>query len=75
MNFYVGHVAPLKRARVHRGDCPQCLDGQGQEPLPKDAKGRTAWSKPFATAVEARAYMTKTFAGYKSMALCPACKP
>lgn len=75
MSYFVGHVAPLKRARVHKGTCVQCQDGQGQEPLPKDAKGKTSWSKPFASATEARAYMTKTFAGYKSLGLCPVCQP
>ncbi len=75
MSFYVSHVAPLQRARVHRGACPQCLEGQGQEPLPKNAKGKTEWSKPFATALDARTYMMKTFARYKSLAMCPACQP
>ncbi len=75
MSFYVSHITPIKRARVHKGSCAQCLEGTGSEPLPKNAKGRTEWSKPFASALEARAYMTKTFAGYKSLGLCPACNP
>lgn len=75
MSFYVSHIAPLQRAKVHRAACPQCQDGTAQEILPKGAKGRTEWSKPFATAQEARGYMMKTFAKYKSLGLCPACKP
>ena len=74
MSYYVAHISPLQRARVHKGACPQCLEGQSQEPLP-NAKGRTEWSKPFATAQDARAYMMKTFAKYKSLGMCPACQP
>ena len=75
MTYFVSHVSSLQRARVHKGGCAQCLEGQGSEPLPKNRSGRTEWSKPFATATDARAYMMKTFAKYKSLGMCTMCQP
>jgi len=56
MAFYVSHMTPHKRARIHMGDCGHCRNGQGQENQAKTGSGATGWSPPLQTVAEAEAY-------------------
>ena len=40
MAYYVSHITPHKRARIHDGDCVRCRNGQGQE-------NQQDWQMPF----------------------------
>lgn len=57
MAFYVFHATPMKRARIHLGDCKHCRDGRGQENQHKNLSGATGWDGPYATLQEATAIM------------------
>lgn len=74
MSYFVSHMASVQRARVHKGTCKLCREGQG-ELKPTGPAGDVGWSRAFPNLLEARAYMMKTFAKYKSLGLCPTCKP
>lgn len=76
MNFYVSHMSPIKRARVHKGSCVHCRDGQGQ--INQDRGGKTkptGWSPPFKNVEAAKAYMDAQFPRYTDKGLCKHCKP
>jgi hypothetical protein len=55
--FYVYHSTPMRRARVHFGDCAYCRNGQGMENQDKNGSGATGWDGPFATLEKANAKM------------------
>ena len=74
MSYFVSHMPSVQRARVHKGACKLCREGQG-EANPTGPAGATGWSRPFATLLDARAYMMKTFPKYKSLGMCQTCKP
>ncbi len=75
MAFYVSHMPQIQRARVHQGACPHCLNGQGTEAPQKPGSGKANWSRAFNSLGEARTYMMTTFGKYKSLGMCPTCKP
>jgi hypothetical protein len=75
MSFYVSHMTPHGRARIHKGSCVHCRDGQGQENQEKTDSGATGWSQGFETLSEARAYMEREFPRFKDKGLCSHCKP
>jgi hypothetical protein len=75
MAFYVSHMSPVKRARIHKGSCVHCRDGKGQENQIKNGSGATGWSDPFGTLDEAKAYMGAQFSTYTDTGLCQHCKP
>jgi hypothetical protein len=58
MAFYVFYAKPMRRARIHKGDCKYCRDGQGMENQHKTGSGATGWEGPFAKLEEANACMT-----------------
>src|SRR5437879_1101648 len=53
VSFFVSHMTPHKRARIHKGSCVHCRDGQGQENQEKTGSGATGWSPALATLAEA----------------------
>jgi len=55
--FYVFHATPMRRARVHVGDCLYCRDGRGMENQDKNGSGATGWDGPYSTLHEAEAKM------------------
>jgi hypothetical protein len=57
ISFWVFYAKPHGRARVHRNDCPDCRDGQGQAGQHKTGGGATEWFGPFADKSLARAKM------------------
>lgn len=59
MAYYVYHAKPMRRARIHRGDCKHCRDGQGQENQHKTGSGATGWDGPFRTIQQAQASMRR----------------
>lgn len=75
MAFYVSHMTPHQRARIHKGSCPHCREGQGQENQQKTGSGATGWSAPFATLTEAEAFMKAEFSGFRDTGLCRHCRP
>jgi len=75
MSYYVSHMTPIKRARVHRGSCVHCRDGLGQVGQHRNDSGNTGWSAQFATYSEADAYMRKDFAAFTDVGTCGHCKP
>lgn len=75
MKYYVSHMTPHGRARVHRGDCVHCRDGQGQENQERTGSGATGWSPPFDTLEDAEDYMEREFPGFKDTGFCAHCKP
>jgi hypothetical protein len=75
MNYYVSHMTPIKRARIHKGTCAHCREGQGQENQEKNNSGATGWSRPFVTVSEAEAYMANNFPTFTDTGRCQHCKP
>jgi hypothetical protein len=75
MNYYVSHMTPHKRARIHKGSCVHCREGQGQENQEKSDSGSTGWSQPFGTLADAEAYMERTFPKFTDKGKCQYCKP
>ncbi len=75
MSFYVSHMTPIKRARIHKGSCPHCREGQGQENQEKTNSGHTGWSPPLKTLADAEAFMASQFPTFTDKAKCGHCKP
>jgi hypothetical protein len=75
MSYYVSHMTPMKRARIHKGDCVHCRDGQGQENQEKNNSGATGWSQRFETLAEAEAYMDREFPRFTDKGKCNYCNP
>ncbi len=76
MQYYVSHMTPIKRARVHKGSCPDCRDGQGQANQQKDPQSKhTGWSRAFDTLEEAVTHMKSEFPSFTDTDLCGRCKP
>jgi len=71
-SFYVSHFKPHGRARLHRNDCPDCRDGQGQAGQHKMGVA-TRWFGPFATKSLALAKMASL--NPKHPGECGRCKP
>jgi hypothetical protein len=75
MAFYVSHMTPHKRARIHKGSCVHCNNGLGQKNQAKSDSGATGWSPPQATLAEAEAYMERAFPRFIDKGKCSHCKP
>lgn len=75
MTFYVSHMTPIKRARIHKGSCVHCREGQGQENQEKTGSGATGWSQGFETLSAAEAYMHEAFPRFTDKGKCAHCKP
>jgi hypothetical protein len=75
MAFFVSHMIPVKRARIHKGSCVHCRDGQGQENQQKTGSGATGWSGPFSTLAEAEEFMEREFPRFTDKRKCAHCKP
>jgi cytochrome c len=73
MAFYVSHMTPHRRARIHKGDCVHCRDGRGQENQARTGSGATGWSPPLETVTEAEAYMEREFPRFTNKGKCPYC--
>lgn len=72
-DFYVSFMKPIKRARIHKGECSNCNNGQGQLGQDKTGGGATGWSEALsldAAVVLANHYREK---GYKDVAFCGTC--
>jgi len=75
MAYYVSHMTPHGRARIHKGSCVHCNEGRGQENQARTGSGATGWSPPFATLAEAEGYMQTQFPRFSDKGLCQHCKP
>lgn len=75
MSYYVSHMTPIKRSRIHKGSCVHCRDGQGQENQEKSNSGATGWSPRFDSLAEAEAYMDRAFPKFTDKGKCAHCKP
>jgi hypothetical protein len=75
MNYYVSHMPPISRARIHKGDCPHCREGQGQENQERTNSGVTGWSGPFASLAAAETFMESEFPRFTDKDKCGHCKP
>lgn len=74
MTFYVKVIPPHGRARVHRGECKHCRNGDGQINQDKGT-GPTYWSGPHNTFEDAKGFMENLGPRYKNIGLCPYCRP
>jgi hypothetical protein len=75
MEFYVSHMSPHKRSRVHKAECPDCNHGQGQPGQHKTGSGATGWDGPLPTVAEAENFMNGQFPTYEDKRKCGRCKP
>jgi hypothetical protein len=75
LNYYVSHMTPISRARIHKGDCPHCREGQGQENQERTNSGVTGWFRPFASLAAAEAFMESEFPRFTDKGKCGHCKP
>jgi hypothetical protein len=75
MQFFVSHMSPHKRARIHNASCPDCRNGQGQEGQHRTGSGATGWDGPFATLAEAELFMKERFSHFDDTGKCGRCKP
>lgn len=41
--FYISWMRPIKRSRVHYGDCPHCRNGNGQNGQHRTGSSNTKW--------------------------------
>lgn len=71
--YWVFHAKPHGHARIHRNNCPDCRDGQGQAGQHKTGGGATEWFGPFGDKAAALAMMTGLNA--KDAGDCGRCKP
>jgi hypothetical protein len=76
MAFFVMVNRPMKRARIHAGDCKYCRDGQGQEQ--NKGAGRTCWHPAYPepgyrTVSEAWAFMDALGRRYDDASRCSHC--
>jgi hypothetical protein len=72
MAYFVKVIPPSKRARIHKGSCKHCREGQGQENQDKGS-GPTYWEGGFATLREAQLVMAAL--RYTDTGRCAHCKP
>ena len=75
MGFYVSHMSPHKRARIHKAKCPDCRDGQGQQGQHRTGSGATGWDGPFGTLKQAEDFMASRFPHFTDARKCGRCKP
>ena len=75
MDFYVSHMSPHKRARIHKGSCPDCRHGQGQKGQHRTGSGATGWDGPFPTLTQAEQFLAKRFPHFNDVGKCRRCKP
>lgn len=75
MDYYVSHMTPHKRARVHKGECPDCNHGTGQPGQDKTGSAATGWDGPFPTVAAAKQFMATAFPRFTNTGLCGRCKP
>lgn len=72
-DLWVSWMKPIGRARIHRGSCSNCNDGQGQAGQRKDKREVTGWHGPFdLSAAEAKA-TSLSRAGYQDVEFCGTC--
>jgi len=72
--FYVFVAPPRQRARIHRGSCGFCQNGEGGGQ--GKIEGRTTfWSQAFRSYAAANGYMRGEFSAFKDLGSCPACRP
>lgn len=71
--FWVFHAKPHGRARIHKNNCPDCRDGQGQAGQHKTGGGATEWLGPFSSKSIASLKMSGLNA--KDLGDCGRCKP
>jgi hypothetical protein len=75
MSYWVSWMAPIKRARLHKANCPHCRNGEGQKNQDRNGGGNTGWKGPFEMLVaEAVLDDLKNDQGYDA-AKCRVCKP
>lgn len=75
VRFYVSHMTPIKRARVHVGSCRDCNEGKGQVGQHRNGSGQTGWSSAFATFREAMDHMESEYGGFPERRPCKRCRP
>ena len=71
--FFVSFMSPIKRARVHRGECSNCNHGRGQLGQDKTGSGATGWSGALShdeALALAKSYKAK---GYTDVDYCGTC--
>lgn len=77
MSYFVKVIPPSKRARIHRGDCRYCRDGQGMLNHDKGT-GPTYWHpafpKPgFESPAQAKTFMASLGPRYDDTGSCQYC--
>lgn len=72
MAFYVKVIPPSRRARVHKGECRHCRNGQGQAGQDKGT-GPTYWKGPFPKFQKATEFMAGL--QYEDVGSCAYCRP
>lgn len=75
MAYYVSHMSPIKRARIHKADCVHCNNGTGQKNQLKNGSGSTGWSQEFGTLADAEQHMKSVYSTYQDRGYCKHCKP
>jgi hypothetical protein len=75
VSFYVSHMTPHKRSRIHKGECPDCNFGRGQPGQDKTGCGATGWDGPFESLAAAEDFMRKAFPRFTDTGKCRRCKP
>lgn len=71
--FYVSWMKPIRRARIHRGACSNCNEGQGQLGQDKSGSGATGWLGPMSleeAEAEAERFKQK---GFTDVSFCGTC--
>jgi hypothetical protein len=72
-DLYVSWVQPIKRARIHRGNCRHCNHGAGQTAQQTTGSGNTSWLGPMGLAEAEEEIRSLRKQGYRDLAKCGLC--
>ena len=78
MSFFVKVIPPMKRARVHKGECRHCREGRGQAGQERGGSRPTYWRPEYPAPgypilAEAQSFMAGL--DFTDTGLCKDCNP
>lgn len=69
-------MTPIKRSKIHEGNCPHCNNGTGQKNQDKREDSiNTGWSEGFDTYEEAKTAQQREYPDFTESGPCLHCKP
>ncbi len=72
-DFFVSWMKPIGRSRIHRGECSNCNNGQGQLGQDKNNSGNTGWDGPFSLEDAKTKLEDRGIQGFTDLGFCGTC--